>query len=297
MKNKKFGELLIIVAGCLWGTCGFFVRNLDSSGLSTMKIVLARELFTMLILAVVILVKDYKLFKVRLRDLPYFAMAGIFSIVMFNYCYYKTISLSTLSIAAVLLYTAPFFVIIISTILFREGLTVKKCAACIIAFLGCGFVTGAFCSGQSISGKCLVFGLLTGFGYSLYTIFGNILLKKGYDTLTVTFYVFAFAFLGCLPFVNIAESFTILFSSVSTLGFAFGMGLVNTVLPFVFYTIGLQSVESSKAPIITTIEPVTATVLGAVLYGEELTVNGIIGIILVIGSFVVLSVNFKRKNS
>jgi His/Glu/Gln/Arg/opine family amino acid ABC transporter permease subunit len=52
-------------------------------------------------------------------------------------------------------------------------------------------------------------------------------------------------------------------------------------------TVGLQFVDNSKASIIASIEPVTATLLGMILYGEDMTISGLVGMVFVlIGLFI-----------
>lgn len=306
MKINK-GVISILVAASMWGLAGIFVKPMLAAGVDEMSIVFSRALFSFLSLAVIVLFVNRNLFKIKLRDLPFFVASGIFSIVMFNFCYYRTMELSSLSVAAVLLYTAPFFVVILSSFLFKEKLTIKKCVACVCAFVGCVLVSGLIGDGTSISTECVVFGLLTGFGYALYTIFGNILLKRGYNSLTVTFYTFVFAFLGTLPLVDFKNLFTVVFSSDTIPKFvaegsvnmpfggfyvvivAFLMALLNTVLPYIFYTNGLKKVSAGSAPIIATVEPVVATFVGLFVFSENISYTGILGIVLVLGSVVILN--------
>ncbi len=285
--NKHF--IMVILAACLWGIAGIFVRTLNGSSFTQMQTVSGRTFFSALILGIIIIFKDLKLLKIRLKDIWVFASAGIFSIVLFNYSYYTTMSLTSLSVAAVLLYTAPFIVVILSIFLFKERMTLNKLIACIIAFLGCCFVSGLFDSSHRINSKTLFFGLLTGFGYALYTIFGKLLLKKGYQTLTITFYIFSFASIGCLPLSNPAATVKALISEPLSLTVLFLMAVFNTVLPYIFYTTGLSGVDPSVAPIIATIEPVVATLVGVIIYNESITVLGVFGIILVLLSVVILN--------
>ena len=293
MKNKiNAGFLYVVLAAALWGTAGIFVRTLGDSDISQMQVVFGRALFTALILAVIIFAKDIKLFKIRKKDIPLFILDGIGSIVLFNFSYYTTMSLTSLSVAAVLLYTAPFFVVIIFSLMGRR-LTVRKAVACITAFAGCCMVSGVFDSQHRISPKALFFGLLTGFGYALYTIFGDILIKRGYKTLTITFYVFAFAAAGCIPFVSFSGSEFVV--TTKTVLWIFFMAVFNTVLPYILYTTGLMKVDSAIAPVIATVEPVVATVVGAWIFKEPLTLWGAAGIFLVLLSVVILNIQFKER--
>ena len=296
MKTKvNFHYICVLLAAALWGIAGVFVRAIEKTAVSEMQIVLGRAIFSALVIGIITLIRDPKLFKIKLKDLWVFIGSGIFSIVLFNYSYYTTMTLTSLSVAAVLLYTAPFFVVILSFLIFREKFTLNKSIACIVAFIGCCLVSGLFDASHRISGKALSFGLLTGFGYALYTIFGEILIKRGYHSLTITFYVFAIAFIGTIPFVNLKETVLAFKADSKALGIIFLMAVFNTVIPYLLYTTGLRGVEPSVAPIIATIEPVVATLVGALIFKEAVTPLGVLGIFLVLASVVILNWRLRKN--
>ena len=285
----------MLIAASLWGTAGIFVRLLNSASVFGMQIVLGRAFFSALILGAIIIIKDISLFKINPKDIWLFACGGLFSIVLFNYSYYTTMALTgSLAIAAVLLYTAPFFVVIISLFLFGEKLRINTAVACIIAFLGCCMVSGLFDSAHRISGKALFFGLLTGFGYALYTVFGELLIKKNYHSLTITFYVFLSAAIGCLPFIKAKATVALFASDTRALVTMFLMAVLNTVIPYLLYTAGLKGISPSVAPIIATVEPVVATVVGFLCFKENISFWGYLGIISIILSVVVLNVKNNK---
>lgn len=269
------------------------MRTAGKYGLNEMQLVFLRTLFSALALGIILIIKDKSLFKIKLKDLWLFVAAGILSIVLFNFCYYKTMSLTSLSVAAVLLYTAPFFVVIMSLFIFKQRLTFKKCAACVTAFVGCCFVTGAFGTGEKLSAAALIFGLLTGFGYSLYTVFSRLLLDRGYNSYTITFYTFGFALLGCIPFTDFKSAAAVCVNYPTVIPVAFLMAVFNTVLPYLLYTTGLCGVDASAAPIIAMFEPVVATLIGTAFYGEPLTLSGVVGILIIFAS--VFALNYKRS--
>lgn len=295
--NKKFNMhfLFVLLAAIMWGGAGVFVKLAAVYGIKEMQIVFFRAFFSAIILGAIILIKNKQFFKVKARDIWLFAAAGVFSIVLFNFSYYKTMVLTSLSVAAVLLYTAPIFVCILSVILFREKITVNKITALIIAFLGCCFVSGVFSQGQRITPTALVFGLLTGFGYSLYTIFSQILLNKGYNSLTITFYTFSFAALGSLPFINIGVTFNQVVKMPLGLLVMVSMAVLNTVIPYLLYTSGLSGVPTTVAPIIANVEPVVATIISVAVYKEAFEIWHFIGIILVLLSVLVLNLRVNKN--
>ena len=272
------------------------MRTAGKYGLTEMQLVFLRTLFSALVLGIILIIKDKSLFKIKLKDLWLFVAAGILSIVLFNFCYYKTMSLTSLSVAAVLLYTAPFFVVIMSVFIFKQRLTLKKCAACVTAFFGCCLVTGALGTGEKLSAAALAFGLLTGFGYSLYTVFSRLLLDRGYNSYTITFYTFTFALFGCIPFTDFKSAASVCANAPAVIPVAFLMAVINTVIPYLLYTVGLCGVDASIAPIIAMVEPVVATLIGAAVYGEALTLSGVAGILVVLASVFVLNYKGRDKN-
>lgn len=63
-------------------------------------------------------------------------------------CYFHTIQASSMAVAAVLLYTSPAFVILLSALCFHEKITLQKLGALVVTFAGCVLVTGLFPLGQ-----------------------------------------------------------------------------------------------------------------------------------------------------
>lgn len=298
MKNNKYvGSLLVITAGILWGLMGLFVRNLDKYGITSMQIVALRAVFTALMMSVVTLVYDRKLFKIKLHDCWCFFGTGICSIVFFNFCYFRTITLTSLSVAAVLLYTAPIMVMVMSVILFKENLTVTKIIAVFVAFAGCTMVTGAADRSLALNATGVLTGLGSAFGYALYTIFGEYALKRGYNSITITLYTFIFASVGVLPLANLPDIVEKITINPQILGWGAVLALVVTVLPYLVYTIGLRTVEPGKASVMATVEPVIATLVGVIIFSEQLSASGVIGIILVAVSLTMLNIKTEKEKN
>lgn len=305
---KKIGPLLVLSAGILWGMIGLFVRKLNLFGFSSMDIVALRGITTSLLLFIFLLVLDKKKLVIKIKDLWCFIGTGIFSIVFFNYCYFKAITLTSLSVAAILLYTAPAIVMVLSAILFREKITKMKLLSLLLTFVGCVFVTGIVSgiisgfganAGFGAGGTNYIsfYGILVGFGaglgYALYSIFSRYALERGYHSLTISFYTFLFAMIGTAPFVDYSVIGTICRADFGIVGFVLLFGLLSTVLPYIAYTRGLEDMENGKASIIASIEPVTATLLGVIVYQEKLSFFEIAGVLLVLGAIVLSS---KDKN-
>lgn len=283
---------MIILAGMLWGSMGIFVRKLNAAGLHSMEIVSLRSVVTAVVMGIFLLCYRKEMFRIRIKDIWCFIGTGVFSIVFFNFCYFKTMTLASLSVAAVLLYTAPSFVMVMSFFLFGEKFTKMKVAALLLALAGCVLVTGILSDTQSLTIAGILTGLGAGLGYALYSIFCRYALERGYHTFTILFYTFLLAAIGGIPLTDWKQVADVALFDLSGVGFAIVFALVSTVLPYLLYTAGLQFVENGRASILASIEPVVATVFGVLLFHEKMTLTGLAGMILVLVSIVIC--NRKR---
>lgn len=295
-KSSKLGIALIILAGCFWGSMGIFVRKLGTYGFSAIQIVSIRISLAALIFSLVLLIKDRKGFKISPKDIPLFLGLGFGSILFFTICYFTAITMMSLSTAAILLYTSPVWIMLMSIFFFHEKLEKRKLIALALAFGGCVLVSGISGEGMTVTG--LLIGLGSGIGYGLYSILGKIALRE-YSSYTVTAYTFIFAAAGSWVISQPADMIG-KFSAAPDFGFlivlCFLTALVTAVIPFLSYTIGLESVEASKAGIIATIEPMVATLIGVLVFSEKLTLMSGAGILLILAAVVILNLKDQAKD-
>lgn len=279
--------LSIISGACLWGLIALFFKFLSACGFSPLQVVTLRVLVAALLMTAIILKIDPGLLKIRWRDSWLFIGTGLLSLVFFNYCYFRAIDGSSISIAVLLLYTAPVFVMLLSLILFGEKFTGRKMLALLATFCGCGLITGIFTSKLTLTAEAFAFGLASGFGYALYSIFGKLALRR-YSTLTITAYTFYFATLGALPLADPQQLFTLLADWRAAAG-ALAIALICTVAPYLLYTRGLQDVDAGQASILATLEPLVAAAVGIFVFGEEVTAAKILGMALILASIFILN--------
>ena len=289
-KSKhNIGPALILLAGCFWGSMGIFVRRLSAFGFTPIQIVSLRITVAALAFSLLLLIKDHSGFRIAWRDLPLFLGLGFGSILFFTVCYFSAITIMPLSTAAILLYTSPIWIMLMSVLFFRERLNRIKLIALALAFAGCVLVSGISGEGLTLTG--LLLGLGSGIGYGLYSILGTIALRK-YSPYTVTTYTFLFAAAGSWLVCGAADMTTKFSAADNLIGlllFCVLTGLVTAVIPFLAYTLGLRTVEASRAGILATIEPLVATLVGIVVFSEPLTLLSGLGIVLILAAVVLLN--------
>ena len=272
---------MVLVAAALWGGIGLFVRALTEGGLTSAQMTATRLMTTAVVLFFYLLVTDRKKLKIYVKDLGWFAANGIFSICFFNTCYTTCIQLSSMATAAVLLYTAPMFVMLLSVIVFKEKLTGKKVICLVLAFLGCALVSGLADGKMTVTMVGLLAGLGAGIGYALYSIFSGILIKK-YAPLTNIFYTFSIAAVVSFATADMGTAFQIYSANIQVLLINLLAGFLTCALPYVLYTGALKKLMPSRASLLASIEPVVAAILGFLVFHEKLTLWGYLGVVLVL---------------
>lgn len=289
MKIKAY--LYIIAAASLWGLIGLFVKILSAQGFSSMQIVALRSLASAVCITAVLCKLGKEYFSVRWQDLWLFIGTGILSLTFFNYCYFNCINASSLAAAALLLYTAPIFVMLMSLVLFHERFTITKGIALLTTFIGCALITGILNTAVDFSFTALLYGLGSGIGYALYSIFGKFAVRK-YSSATISAYTFYFSTLSSLPLADFNAGNGQW--NITTLMAALGIGGLCAVIPYLLYNRGLQEVEATQASILATVEPLVAACVGILCFSEPVTWQKLAGIALILASVIILNLHSKN---
>lgn len=286
--KKHLPQIFILTAGITWGMIGLFSRSLYSAGFTPQNIVLIRNFGSLAVMTVLFAIVDKSTFRIKLRHFHYFIGTGIVSVVMFSLLYFMCQQQSSLATAAILLYTSPAIVMLLSAVIWHDKITKNKLAALVVTFMGCVFVSGILSGSLAVSAVSLATGLGSAFFYALYSIFGRFALEK-YSSYTVTYYTFLCAAAASLFVVSPSETFSLVFSSASVTLLTFGLIAVSTVIPFILYTKGLSQTESGKAAILASVEPVAASLTGIIAFGEPLTFAVVAGLVCILIAIYILN--------
>ncbi len=294
--KKGLSYLSVCIGASLWGFIGVFVKALAGLGFSPMQIVVLRTLTASLCITPLLYYQKGS-WRVAPADLWLFFGTGVFSITFNNYCYVNSIEASSLAVAALLLYTAPSFVMVLSLFIFHEPFTAAKGWALAAAFAGCCLVTGVFSDQLNVSLAGILYGLGSSLGYAFYSIFSKLALRR-YSSTTICAYTFYFALAASLllsftpgqqlPAVPDGSGGSFF---VQTLGASLGLGLFCAVLPYLFYTRGLSGLEAGRASVLAFLEPLVAAACGVLLFHEPLTPAKIGGMLLILASVAGLSLS------
>ena len=290
---KLRAYLYVAGAGVLWGGMSVLAKLLYSENVSPWTLVFYRSFMGFLACGLVILVVNREWFRVRREDLPFLVLYGLISTSAFFALYLYTISLTTVAVAVVLLYTSPVFSAILGRVIYGEALTGSKLLALGLVFPGCVLVTGLD-SGQMSVG---LLGVLTGLGsaitYASFGIMGKHA-RRRYGALTILFYTMGFGSIFLLPVLWLpGASLGPHSPRVWVLMAVIAIG--PTLIARILFVAAVKHIEASRAAIVATVEPVVASALAAVVLGELLSETQLLGGALVLAGSVLAQQSVVRR--
>ncbi|MBQ2161444.1 MAG: EamA family transporter [Firmicutes bacterium] len=298
--NASAGYLMVLCAGVLWGSIGFFVRKLNELGVDTELTAFMRIFCAWVILIPLLLGMSLKsgknYFRISKKGLLQCLIMGIVTQAFFNLSYSGCINSVGVAMGSVLLYTAPIFVSILSRLLFKEEINGRKGISLVINIIGCFImVTGGDLSVLKVSGIGILLGIGAGFFYAMVTILGKFTSDE-VDPFTMVFYNFLFGWIS-LALISNPIPKIVAASDPHFWLLGFGYGLIPTVGSYLFYMNGIShNVELSRVPIIASVEPVIATIIGLLVFSENITLVNALGLVIVLFSIALMNMGGSKKS-
>ena len=265
------GYLFIISAAVSWGFIGIFSSLAFSQGVSPMEVAFWRAVLTWFCFGTQAFIR--KETSVDRKDIPLLGIFGVLGVSLFYISYQFAVKTAGAAFAAVLLYTAPAWVVVCSFFIYKEKLTVLKILSVILVILGVMLISNSGTSGSesnSIGWVAILAGLTSGFCYSLYYTIGKYFSTK-YSSANLFLWVLPVGALGILPFVNFVDKTPVAWSALIS------VSVISTFLANFCYYQGLKYLEAGRASIIATLEPVVAAAAAYFFLGEYFSVSGYLG--------------------
>ena len=300
MNNKSktaAGIILSLLGGIFWGfsgSCGqylFTYHGVDSKWIVTVRMILTG----IILLAVSFAKHKTKIIGVWKGKRNFVRMTAftVFGLILCQYSYFTAIAHSNAGTATVLQYLSPVMILVFVCIKNKKLPVFAEIIAIILAVGGTFVIaTGGDIGSFAVSTPALLWGLASAVFLACYSLIPAPLLKEfdtptilGWGTLTGGFALL----LVFRPWELMPE---ISFSLVAALS---GIVIFGTVLAYTFYLEGIHLIGPTKASIISSIEPVSATVISALWLGTEFSSADIIGFIMIISTIFITT--FARKKS
>lgn len=290
MKHLK-GYIAISLAAVMWGVAAAVAKSFFNKAYEPLILVQMRVTLSFAVLFLFFLTTNPKLLRFNLRDIPHVLIVGILGVAGSNYFYYAAIKETNVSTSILVQYTAPIMVMMYTVIFQKERLSSMKLSALVLSIGGIILAVGAY-DPAVIQGslKGIILALLAAVSFSIFNISGKSLTQK-YSIWTGLIYLLLAATLFW-SFIN--TPMDIINAGYSAEDWkVFGIiALISILIPYSLYYYGLKHIQSSKAIIISTLEPVIAII------AEWLFLNGRMGPLQIVGACsVIAAIVLLQKDS
>ena len=281
--NDRRSVLMIISSMLIFGTIGVFRRYIP---VSSAFLAFSRGILGGLCILLFLWLKK----KSTAKKLPRRTLLGLIvsgALMGINWILlFEAYNHTTVAVATLCYYMQPTIVMLLSPLIFREKLTVRKSICAIVAVVGMVLVSGVIGNGgQGSSLRGVLLGLGAAVFYSSVVIMNKLI--RGVDAYQKTTVQLLSAGLVMVPYLLLtggcsAEGFT-----PAVIALLLVVGLVHTGLAYVLYFGSMDGLRVQTVAILSYIDPVSALLFSAVLLREPLTLWGIIGAVMIIGSAIV----------
>lgn len=278
----------VVVAGILSGLVVFGGKVLANFGLSLYEISVLPFAFATIVLALfVIFKKECRLQKGMLKFL---LLYGLVSLLITVAQFGAVVLGVSVAITVLLLYTQPFWTILFSFIFLKEKITKRDIISCIIVLLGVFLLVNPFKDVAIQNWAGIIMALIGGISLSGWVVVGSVLSKKGNNPINSLFmgnffmiillllaYPIAAVMIHDSSLIRLSLNFSpIVWIYILTFGVL--VGVVNQL----FYLNGVKKVPAIEAGIILLLEPISGALLAALFLGQEITINLVVGGILIL---------------
>lgn len=292
-RSTSKAYLAMLICTVLWGFMGIFTRRLSDEGLGAMEVSFLRMITSVAILGSILLVVDREALKIHKKDIWLFIFFGIFKMLADYFLFVAQVRIQ-LSLSTVLQLLAPYWVILLSFLAFREKVSAKTIFAACVAIVGCILATGLFEQGLIFDSIGLIFGVLSGFTFAFYAIGNKVMLDRGYSAVTALVYILLFASIACIPFINFGDMIRDI-DSRSVVGDLIIIGPLMTLIPYYFQTYSTKILSPTVVMLIALLEVFVATLVGFFYYHEHLSPINLLGLVMIPLSIVFMSVSIRQK--
>jgi DME family drug/metabolite transporter len=281
--KRLVGYFWIWAAALLWGILGPVSRAAFDEGIAPLEVAFWRAALTWACFGIhAAITHQVRLARRDIVPVLAFAVSGV---AMFYGSYQLAIKNGGAALASVLLYTAPVWVTIMSRIFFKERITLLKIIAVAMTVVGVAAVSvdgGRMGTGAvSVGVTAIGYGLLAGFCYSVYYIFGKYFSGR-YSSPNLFLYMLPVGALCLLPWVTFSPKSPAAWMSLGA------VAVISTYGAYFCYYNSLKYLEPSRASVSATLEPVVAAVVAFFWWGEVMGATGYMGSVLIIASVLVM---------
>ena len=270
-------KLKIIISMIAFGTISIFVKGIT---LPSSEIAFYRAIIALLVLSI-FMIFNREYFQIESLKNNWFKLFISGLAIGFNWIFlFEAYNYTSVAVATLCYYFAPIVVVVASSIIFKEKLSLKQ----ILCFLGSTTGLIFIISYSTGTEKSDVKGILFGLGAAL--LYSTVILlnksMKDINGISRTVFQFVAAVMTLMPYVGITSGFNIY--SLSNLGLInlFILGAFHTGIVYVLYFSSISKLKGQEVAIFSYLDPLVAVLISILWFGEIITSIQLIGGLLIL---------------
>ena len=280
--DRLYGVFLIVLSAVFFGAMAIFARIAYDSGSDPITVLFLRFTIAGIFMLAIMVAKGMAY--PRGRTLVTLALMGALGYVSLSIAFFKALTMAPAGLVAILLYLYPAFVTLLAAIFLKKPITLLKIVALFFTFGGTLLIIGM--DGGTGQNLGIVLAITAAAIYSIYIVVGSKAISNAgaFQASTIVIISAGVAFSGIVAVKGVKFPHTAI-GWVSVIAIA----LVSTAFAIVAFFAGLKRIDAANASMISTLEPLVTVALAVVVLGETLTLNKILGGMMIMAGVLLLA--------
>ena len=297
MKSQKFGIMLVLISGIMWGFSGVLGQYIFlNSTMNSVQLSIIRQFVSgIILLTISVIKKDKKLFSVwksgkRICSFLFFSFTGILGLQL---TYFLAIEYSNAATGTIIQFTYIIMILVYTAIVLHNKPKSYETVAVLCAFCGIFLIaTHGQLNSLAVSKESLIWGLSSAVCFTIYCLYP----QKLYDDFGLINVIGWGSVLSSILLAVTTGTYRLPEVPANIILLSVAVAIIGSLFPFVLYGIGIRILGSVKASLFVTVEPVTSAVLTWLCFKTKFVLPDIVGFVLILGAIEVVSViTFRVK--
>ena len=292
MLKARRSELLLILSAVMFASNGIASKLLLDGHITPWRLAQIRAISACAILAIYLWRKAPTTFRIKRSEILPLVSYGVLGIAMVQALYFLAISRMHVSIALLIEFTAPVWIVVYLRVIKRKHVPNQMWLALLLALSGLALIAQIW-DGLTLDGIGVIAGFGASFMLAYYFLCGEAL-SESRDNQSITMWGFFFAGLAwCLVLPVWSFPFDVLTTSISLEGALEGNSapgwvlilyvvLVGTIFPYLCVMVGLRNLKASTTSAFGLLEPIFVGIIAWFWLAESWTVIQLAGGVVVI---------------
>lgn len=285
------GYACAICSAVIYGCMPLMAKQIYAQGISPMTLVLLRNLLAVPVLAILAYFSGSTL-KIPIKAIPSISLIALLGCCLTPVLLFSSYSYIPSGTATVFHFVYPAVVVLVGMLFLGQRINVGNMISVALCVIGIALF---YSPDEPMNWRGSVLALLSGVTYAAYVLLLSRFSYRNIFGFTFSFYVAVMSSVIML-IICIASGELTLPVFFKSWCYCIFFAVTVTVGAVVLFQQGAFIIGGEKTSILSTLEPITSVLLGAVVYREQLSALMIVGSVLVIAASVLIALLDAHKN-